>query len=68
MVATVTFSFCGWVMPINLSFNFDVQLYGRQLYQIDQFDNSFWHVLDFDAYRFTRLIADWSVETNEALT
>ena len=34
MVATVTFSFCGWVMPINLSFNFDVQLYGRQLYKL----------------------------------
>ena len=29
----------------------------------DQSDNSSWRILGFDTYRFSRLIADWSLKT-----
>jgi hypothetical protein len=46
----------------NLSFIFDCLVISNTVNYIDQSENSSLHVFDFDTCRFSRLIADCSVE------
>ena len=46
----------------DLSFIFGCLVISNTFNYIDQSENSSWHVLDFDTYRFNRPIADCSVE------
>ena len=53
------------VMSCNLSFIFDHPIVCKTVKHIDQSENSSWPVLVFNTLRFSRLIADWSVEIYE---
>jgi hypothetical protein len=42
--------------------NFSLAITCKTVEYIDQSNNSFWCIVSFDTYRFSRLITDWAVE------
>jgi len=49
-------------MSYNMSFIFNRPIMCKTLIYIEQLDCIYWWVLSFDTLRFSRLVADWSVE------